>query len=165
MEQILEHADDKAPSFVVFCDNESATSVMVSRAPTVRVRQRALQKPPHTRLLFSESTCRFWNAAPVVEIFDRYLAGWGFKEIANHLNRPGGPAPPRHVDSQRNTAGKWSKTTIRAILENPVYTGRLYWNRLDFRAAKLGEGSVLRRSEEEWVRAERRHEAVIPDAW
>jgi hypothetical protein len=24
MEQILEHADEKAPTFVVFCDNESA---------------------------------------------------------------------------------------------------------------------------------------------
>src|SRR6266511_2435906 len=64
------------------------------------------------------------QAPVVVEIFDRYLAGWGFKEIANHLNRPGGPAPPRHVDSQRNTAGKWSKTTIRAILENPALHGQ-----------------------------------------
>ena len=64
------------------------------------------------------------QAPVVVEIFDRYLAGWGFKEIANHLNRPGGPSPPRHVDSQRNTAGKWSKTTIRAILENPALHGQ-----------------------------------------
>src|SRR3989454_4269803 len=38
MEQILEHADEKAPSFVVFCDNESATSVLVRRGSTVRVR-------------------------------------------------------------------------------------------------------------------------------
>jgi site-specific DNA recombinase len=101
----------------------------------------------------------------VAEIFDRYLAGWGFKEIANHLNRPSGPPPPRHVDSRRNAAGKWSKTTIRAILDNPVYTGRLFWNRLDFRQAKLGEGPVVRRAEEEWVESQERHEAIVPDDW
>ncbi len=105
------------------------------------------------------------QAQVVAEIFDRYLAGWGFKEIANHLNRPSGPPPPRHFDNKRNTAGKWSKTTIRAILENPVYTGRLYWNRLDFRQAKLGEGPVVRRAEKEWVESQERHEAILPDDW
>ena len=105
------------------------------------------------------------QAPVVVEIFERYLSGLGFKEIADHLNRPGGPPPPRHVDSRRNTAGKWSKSTIRAILSNPVYTGRLYWNRLDFRRAKLGEGPVVRRDDREWIEAECRHEALIPDDW
>ena len=103
------------------------------------------------------------QAPVIVEIFERYLAGSGFKEIANHLNRPGGPPSPKHVDSKRNTAGKWSKTTIRAILDNPVYTGRLCWNRLDFRQTKIGEGPVVRRPEEEWVQAERRHDAIVPD--
>jgi site-specific DNA recombinase len=105
------------------------------------------------------------QAPVIVEIFERYLAGHGFKEIANHLNRPGGPKPPQHVDSRRNTAGKWAKTTIRAILENPVYTGRLYWNRLDFRQVKTGEGPLIRRSEDEWIEANLRHEALIPDEW
>jgi site-specific DNA recombinase len=105
------------------------------------------------------------QARVVAEIFDHYLAGWGFKEIANHLNRPSGPPSRRHVDSRRNTAGKWSKTTIRAILENPAYTGRLFWNRLDFRQAKLGEGPVVRRAEEEWVESQERHEAIVPDDW
>jgi hypothetical protein len=104
------------------------------------------------------------DQAPVaVEIFERYLSGWGYNEIANHLNRPGGPAPPVHVDSARNTARKWSKTTIRAILENPVYTGRLYGNRLDFRAVKQGDGPLVRREREHWIQAERRHKALIPD--
>jgi site-specific DNA recombinase len=105
------------------------------------------------------------QAPVIVEIFERYLGGQGFKEIANHLNRPGGPKPPQHVDSRRNTAGKWAKTTIRAILENPVYTGRLYWNRLDFRQIKTGEGPLIRRPTDEWIEAERRHEALIPDEW
>jgi site-specific DNA recombinase len=105
------------------------------------------------------------QAPVIVEIFERYVGGQGFKEIANHLNRPGGPQPPQHVDSRRNTAGKWSKTTIRAILENPVYTGRLYWNRLDFRQVKTGEGPLIRRPEDEWIEADRRHEALIPEEW
>jgi hypothetical protein len=75
-----------------------------------------------------------------VETFERYLGRLGYNEIANHLNRPGGRAPPVHVDSTRNTARKWSKTTIPAIRENPVYTGRPYWNRLDFRAVNRAIG-------------------------
>jgi site-specific DNA recombinase len=105
------------------------------------------------------------QAPTIIDIYQRYLSGNGFKEIADHLNRPGGPPPPSHVDSRRNTSGKWSKTTIRAILTNPVYTGRLCWNRLDFRQAKLSEGPVLRRTRDEWVEAERRHAALIPDEW
>jgi site-specific DNA recombinase len=102
--------------------------------------------------------------APVIaEIFDRFLSGSGYKEIANHLNRPGGPPPPNHVDSKRNTSGKWAKTTIKSMLENPTYTGRLYWNRLDSRAHKQGVGPVVRRSPEEWVEADERHEALISD--
>ena len=102
--------------------------------------------------------------APVIaEMFALFLAGSGYKEIADRLNRPGGPPPPRHVDSKRNTAGKWSKSTIRAILENHVYTGRLYWGRLDFRAVKQGEGPLVRRSPEDWVEAEQRHEALVPE--
>jgi site-specific DNA recombinase len=102
--------------------------------------------------------------APVIaEIFERFLSGSGYKEIANHLNRPGGPPPPNHVDSKRNTSGKWAKTTIKSMLENPTYTGRLYWNRLDSRAHKQGAGPVVRRSPEEWVEADERHEALVTD--
>ncbi len=102
--------------------------------------------------------------APVIaEMFALFLAGSGYAEIADHLNRPGGPPSPRHVDSSRNTSGRWSKTTIRSMLENPVYTGRLYWNRLDFRATKQGEGPLVRRAPEEWIEAERRHEALVSE--
>ena len=102
--------------------------------------------------------------APVIaEIFDRFLAGAGYKEIANELNRPGEPPPPSHVDSKRNTSGKWAKTTIKSMLENPTYTGRLYWNRLDSRAHKQGVGPVVRRDKNEWVEADEHHEALISD--
>lgn len=105
------------------------------------------------------------QAPAVAEIFERFLSGAGYKEIANHLNRPGGPPSPRNVDSKRNTAGKWSKTTIKSMLENPVYTGRLFWNRLDSRAQKQGVGPVVRRGREEWIESGERHEALIPEEW
>jgi site-specific DNA recombinase len=102
--------------------------------------------------------------APVVaEIFGLFLSGSGYKEIANHLNRPGGPPSPSHVDARRNASGKWAKTTIKAMLENPTYTGRLLWNRLDSRAHKQGAGPVVRRDPAEWVEAEERHEALISE--
>jgi site-specific DNA recombinase len=99
----------------------------------------------------------------VVQIGERFLAGWSYTKIANHLNRPCGPPSPKKLDSKRNTAGKWSKTTIRCILINPVYTGRLYWNRLGYSQLKAGEGPVVKRPEEEWIEAEARHEAIISD--
>jgi DNA invertase Pin-like site-specific DNA recombinase len=103
------------------------------------------------------------QAPVIVEMFSRFLSGSGYAEIADHLNRPGGPPSPRHVDTKRNTSGRWSKSTIRSMLDNPVYTGRLYWNRLDFRAVKQGEGPLVRRGEEEWIAAERRHDAIVSD--
>jgi site-specific DNA recombinase len=104
------------------------------------------------------------DQAPVIaEIFERFLSGAGYKEIANHLNRPGGPPPPSHVDRRRNASGKWAKTTIKAMLENPVYTGHLYWNRLDSRAHKQGVGPVTRRSREEWIEADQQHEPLITE--
>lgn len=104
------------------------------------------------------------DQAPVIaEIFERFLSGAGYKEIANHLNRPGGPPPPSHVDKRRNASGKWAKTTIKAMLENPVYTGHLYWNRLDSRAHKQGVGPVTRRSREEWIEADEQHEPLITE--
>jgi DNA invertase Pin-like site-specific DNA recombinase len=99
----------------------------------------------------------------VAEIFDLFLSGSGYKEIANHLNRPGGPPPPSHVDTRRNASGKWAKSTIKAMLENPTYTGRLFWNRLDSRAHKQGVGPVVRRDRAEWVEAKERHEALISE--
>jgi hypothetical protein len=37
--------------------------------------------------------------------------------------------------------------------------------RLDFRQTKVGEGPVIRRAEDEWIEANTRHEALIPEDW
>ena len=71
-------------------------------------------------------------AAPVVErIFDEYLTGRGFYAIAERLTADGIPSPSAH-DPARNRhrdTRAWNKFAVRAILQNPRYTGRQVWNR------------------------------------
>lgn len=102
--------------------------------------------------------------APVVrEIFERYAhAGWGLKRIEQHLNRTGGPHPPRHVDPRRRRQ-QWAFTTVRAMLRNPIYTGALVWNRLDFSHARLHGGSARLRPPEQWVWRTGAHEAIVDE--
>lgn len=103
--------------------------------------------------------------APVIaEIFHLWAdKGWGCKAIADHLNRPGGPPSPSHVDPKRNLRGDWAKSTLRAILKNPTYTGRLHWNRLDFATKRETGGTPRLRPQDEWVIAEVEHEPLISD--
>ena len=104
------------------------------------------------------------EAKVVAEIFDLFVNGkHSPKAIANHLNQPGGPPSPRHVDPSRNLRGHWAASTIRAMLQNPAYTGRTVWNRLDFTEAKHAGGGVRRRAKEEWVIAEEAHLPLVTD--
>lgn len=104
------------------------------------------------------------QAPVIVEIFHLWAdKGWACKAIADHLNRVGGPPSPRHVDTTRNIRGDWAKSTIRAILKNPTYTGRLHWNRLDFATQREAGGTARLRDQAEWVVAEVEHEALISD--
>jgi hypothetical protein len=75
-----------------------------------------------------------------------------------------------HPDPRRARAGIRSRGWYPAPDQAPwrwrsssAYTGRLYWNRLDFRAVKQGDGPLVRREREHWIQAERRHDAPIPD--
>ncbi|MDP9369770.1 MAG: recombinase family protein, partial [Chloroflexota bacterium] len=103
--------------------------------------------------------------APVIaEIFHLWAdKGWGCKAIAEHLNRPGGPPSPAHVDAKRNIHGDWAKSTIRAILKNPTHTGRLVWNRLDFATQREAGGTARLRAQEEWVVSEVEHLPLVSD--
>jgi site-specific DNA recombinase len=105
------------------------------------------------------------QAPVVVEIYELFaLQGQGFKAIANHLNRPGGPPSPRHVDPRRNVQNRWAASTIRAMLQNPVYTGRRVWNRRDFATPRQnGGGTAKVRAREEWVVAEDSHLPIVSD--
>ena len=66
------------------------------------------------------------EAAPVVRrIFDMYLAGAGYKQIATVLTNEGVPCPSAH-DRARNShrpGHAWAMSVVRTILSNPRYLG------------------------------------------
>lgn len=70
------------------------------------------------------------TAAPIVrEIFRLYLhEGWGMFKICNHLMQKGVPTP-RATTGAANAGTKWQQNSIKGILNNPVYTGKLVFRR------------------------------------
>jgi site-specific DNA recombinase len=70
------------------------------------------------------------KAAVVAEIFATYLEqGASLFGVSRHLEARGIPAP---------RGGKvWSVATLRGILTNPVYAGRIYAGRVRYRPAKI----------------------------
>lgn len=70
--------------------------------------------------------------APVVKrIFGLFVDGLGYYAIAEQLTRDGVPSPAAH-DPARNPhrdGRAWNKHAVRAILQNPRYTGYQVWNR------------------------------------
>lgn len=103
-------------------------------------------------------------AAPVVRrIFAEYLGGRGLYAIAEQLTADGILSPSAH-DPARNrhrtsSGGAWSKHAVRAILQNPRYTGHQVWNRqrrdevlLDVDDVALGHETKMRwNNEDDWV--------------
>jgi site-specific DNA recombinase len=112
-------------------------------------------------------------AAPIVQrIFDEYLTGKGYLNIAQGLTRDGVPSPSAH-DPARNRhrdQRSWAKIAVREILRNPRYTGRMVWNRVGGSEVLLDEDDVAagyqsrRRPNDpsDWVwSSELTHEAII----
>ncbi|MDQ1439250.1 MAG: site-specific recombinase [Acidimicrobiaceae bacterium] len=116
-------------------------------------------------------------AAPVVgRIFSEYVAGKGVLAIAEGLTADGIPSPSAH-DPERNkhrqgNGGAWAKTAVRAILDNPRYTGRQVWNKqrrdevlMDIEDVAMGYETKMRWNDKgDWVwSAEKTHEALVSD--
>lgn len=72
------------------------------------------------------------DAAEVVQrIFAEYLNGKGDRAIATGLNKEGFPCPSARLPRQNRhrIADGWQASTVRAILENPRYTGYAFFGR------------------------------------
>ena len=91
----------------------------------------------------------------VAEIFAAYLEqGASLFGVSRHLREMGVPAPG---------GGKaWSTATLRGILTNPVYAGKVYAGRVRYRPARIRrsathpighphDSSVALPPEEEWI--------------
>jgi len=109
----------------------------------------------------------------VKQIFDWYvLEGVGYKSIADRLNQAGVTTP---MGGRRRTSkeAKWCATTIMSILQNPVYTGDMVWNRLSFaKFHKISNGRAVqtrnfpgqgpsRNGQEDWIVHRNTHPAII----
>lgn len=96
------------------------------------------------------------EAAVVVEIFDRYVAGETPRAIAAGLNARGTPSP---------RGGKWNASTINGsrerqngILQNRLYVGEIVWNRQRFiKDPSTGKRVSRSNPESEWLRT------AVPD--
>ena len=114
----------------------------------------------------------------IIEIFEMYASGLGYKTIADILNQRGVAAPRDGNWSKRHKRG-WSHGTIRNIIQNPAYLGRLVFNRTSFsRFHQIKNGpngpasvaippvratKITRLSKKDWVVAEVLHDRVISD--
>jgi site-specific DNA recombinase len=99
------------------------------------------------------------EAKVVVRIFEMYASGYSPKTIAHMLNDEG-VAPPRHGKGKRSLG--WTWTTIAGqperalgILHNPLYIGRLVWNRSQkVLNPDTGKRTMRVRTRDEWVTTE-----------
>lgn len=112
-------------------------------------------------------------SGPVVKrIFADYLSGKGLYAIAEVLTRDGIPSPSAH-DPARNRhrdTRAWAKSAVKAILNNPRYTGRNVWNRqrrdevlLDVEDVAAGHQTKLRWNDSsDWIwSTEPTHELLV----
>lgn len=96
-------------------------------------------KRKHTKLVINEK-----EAKTVRRIFELYIAGNGYKAIANRVNKEG------HT-GKRGKA--FSISTIKTILENPVYVGMIRYdvrrNWTDKRRGDINPNPILQQGEHE----------------
>lgn len=101
------------------------------------------------------------EAAVLLRIFSEYVSGRSQRDIANGLNRDG-IRPPRGV--------RWNASTINGnkarghgILLNPIYAGRIVWNRVRMvKDPDTGRRISRVNPESEWMEAEAPHLRIIP---
>lgn len=103
----------------------------------------SVSKRDRCRLFPGEAT----RIATVKAIFRMYASeGKGYKAIAMTLNADGVPTA-RGPDWSHIYSGKWSDSTIRAILVNPIYAGDMVWNRrTDARFHRISDGRPVERA-------------------
>ena len=89
-------------------------------------------------------------------IYDRYLSGAGAQTIAQELNAMG---------SVPHRSAEWSRNSVRHILRNPTFAGKVAWNRVKhYRPGAHGKDKhhVVYTPEDEWIMVDGAHEAIIP---
>lgn len=97
------------------------------------------------------------EAAIIIRIFERYVAGeGGLATIAKELNAQGVPPPRGHRRG-------WAPTCIRAMLHRPLYRGVVVWNKTQS-IHRGGTQTSRKRPEAEWLTFDAPDLRLIPEA-
>ncbi len=106
------------------------------------------------------------ETAPIVRrIFSMRATGMGYFSIAATLNEEGIQSPRESYYQQQGRSNphrsinRWSNTTVKTILRNEAYIGNLVQGR--FGSVSYKSRKMVRKSADEWIRAEGTHEAII----
>jgi len=101
-----------------------------------------ISKRDQAKLVFSDNQ----RVKTARQIFQMYAEqGKGYKSLAATLNQQGIPTA-RGPLWAHIYKGKWTDTTIRAILVNPIYAGDMVWNRrTDARFHRISHGRAVDR--------------------
>ena len=99
------------------------------------------------------------QASVVRQIFQWVSDGLGYKRIAHRLNDTGALAP---LPSRKSRPRGWSPSTVRAILQNPLYRGERSYNRTRKRD-QWGVRKERPRSKDDWVSVALPHLRIVSD--
>jgi len=152
---------------------DGTKKVLDGRGKEVRTLDRgeslSISKRDHAKLVLSASD----RVTIAKRIFRMYAQqGKGYKAVAETLNQEG-IATPRGPQWSAIYSGKWTDTTIRAILLNPVYAGDMVWNRrTDGRFHRISAGRAVDRDNiygarlvpnatQDWITIRDAHPAII----
>lgn len=118
--------------------------------------------PPYGYDRFKDG--KTWTLVPnedadiVKMIFELWAKdGLGSQTITNRLNE-------LHIKPQKGTL--WSAHTIRGMLKNPVYTGKIRWkSRVNVKKYDNGElkTTLIRNSKENWILVDGKHKPIISE--
>jgi len=104
------------------------------------------------------------QAKVVRRIFAAFAAGQAPSRIAEKLNTEGIPAPYDGGAYQKPAGRGWGSGTVRAMLRNERYLGRLVWNKTkNHRGGPHRSRRHRPQPEAEWVRVERPELRIIDD--
>lgn len=116
--------------------------------------------PEHPR---SEIGINEDEAKLVRRIFDMWIAGGSYKSIAFTLNDEAIPAPHDRGNGNKGVRG-WVPGTIRAMLMNDRYIGRLTWNKTKWiKDRTTGKRRQIDNPREEWTIVDRPDLRIVDD--
>jgi site-specific DNA recombinase len=102
----------------------------------------------------------------VREVFERFSQGESMKAIATDLNARAIPSPGASWKRKtRRQDGRWLVSGVHTILHNDAYTGRVVWNRRQFRKdPDTGKRRCVERPKSEWIEHHNPNRVIVSAA-